>query len=294
MYNKLPDEIVIGNKEVSEKISSILEVKTIVPTKGKLFELLTLAKVNSKEDLDEHFVSARLNDNNLELLENLGDLLNIKTPYNIELFDNSHLQGTNAIGAMVSFVNGEPCKKNYRKFNIESYNSKDDLMMMKEVLFRRYKRLKEENLTLPDLIILDGGLNQVHVGSQVLKELDLNINLVGLVKNDSHRTSGLVDKNGKEYYFDDNKALFFLLTRMHDEVHRYAISTHIKKRNKSMFNSIFDDIKGLGIKKKELLTKLYPTTEMLMGVTLDELEQVLPKDVAKTLYLKIKEKYERN
>ena len=119
------------------------------------------------------------------------------------------------------------------------------LMMMKEVLFRRYKRLKEENLTLPDLIILDGGLNQVHVGSQVLKELDLNINLVGLVKNDSHRTSGLVDKNGKEYYFDDNKALFFLLTRMQDEVHRYAISTHIKKRNKSMFNSIFDDIKGL-------------------------------------------------
>ena len=148
--------------------------------------------------------------------------------------------------------------------------------------------------TLPDLIILDGGLNQVHVGNKVLKELDLNINLVGLVKNDSHRTSGLVDKNGKEYYFDDNKALFFLLTRMQDEVHRYAISTHIKKRNKSMFNSIFDDIKGLGIKKKELLTKLYPTTEMLMGVTLDELEQVLPKDVAKTLYLKIKEKYERN
>ena len=294
LYNKLPDEIVIGNKEVSEKISSILEVKTIVPTKGKLFELLTLAKVNSKEDLDEHFVSARLNDNNLELLENLGNLLNIKTPYNIELFDNSHLQGTNAIGAMVSFVNGEPCKKNYRKFNIESYNSKDDLMMMKEVLFRRYKRLKEENLALPDLIILDGGLNQVHVGSQVLKELDLNINLVGLVKNNSHRTSGLVDKNGKEYYFDDNKALFFLLTRMQDEVHRYAISTHIKKRNKSMFNSIFDDIKGLGIKKKELLTKLYPTTEMLMGVTLDELEQVLPKDVAKTLYLKIKEKYEQN
>lgn len=288
LYNTLPHELIVGNEKVKESLEEILNVKVIVPTKNILYNLLNLVQINAKEDLDEHFLTARLDDDKLELLERLGKMLNIKTPLNIELFDNSHLQGTSAIGAMVSFINGEPVKKNYRKFNIESMNKKDDLSSMKEVLYRRYSKLKEENLPLPDLIILDGGLTQLEIGEEVLKSLDLEINIVGLFKSDKHKTSGLIDKNHNEYFFENDKPLFFLLTRMQDEVHRYAISTHKKKRNKSMFNSVYDNIKGLGPKKIETLNKIYPTLEDLNKASIDELKQILGEEIATTLYQKIR------
>ena len=289
-YNTLPAEIVIGNENLKDRLSEIFDnTKITLPTRGKLFELLNLVINNAKEDLDEHFASARLSDDKLKLLEELGNILRIKTPYRIELFDNSHLQGTNAIGAMVYFLNGEPLKRNYRKYNIQGLNKKDDLASMKEVLTRRYTRLKEENDIMPDLIILDGGLNQVNIGLEVLKSLGLNLNIVGLVKSDKHKTSGLVTPNGEEFYFDDNKPLFYLLTRMQDEVHRYAITTHIKKRNKNMFKSIFDDIKGLGPKKIELLNKSFPNINDLKNAKIEELEQILPKNLAISVLNKIKE-----
>ena len=289
-YNTLPAEIVIGNENLKDRLSEIFDnTKITLPTRGKLFELLNLVINNAKEDLDEHFASARLSDDKLKLLEELGNILRIKTPYRIELFDNSHLQGTNAIGAMVYFLNGEPLKRNYRKYNIQGLNKKDDLASMKEVLTRRYTRLKEENDIMPDLIILDGGLNQVNIGLEVLKSLGLNLNIVGLVKSDKHKTSGLVTPSGEEFYFDDNKPLFYLLTRMQDEVHRYAITTHIKKRNKNMFKSIFDDIKGLGPKKIELLNKSFPNINDLKNAKIEELEQILPKNLAISVLNKIKE-----
>ena len=284
LYNKLPDEIVIGNKEVSEKISSILEVKTIVPTKGKLFELLTLAKVNSKEDLDEHFVSARLNDNNLELLENLGNLLNIKTPYNIELFDNSHLQGTNAIGAMVSFVNGEPCKKNYRKFNIESYNSKDDLMMMKEVLFRRYKRLKEENLTFPDLILIDGGRGQLNSAIEALKELDIKGQIImSLAK----RFEEIYLPNREEpVQLKDNDPARLFLQKVRDETHRWVNTSHGKKRSREMLKSELENIKGLGSKGMEKLYSHFINIENIKNASFESIRNIpgISYKVANNIY----------
>ncbi|MBO8427184.1 MAG: excinuclease ABC subunit C [Firmicutes bacterium] len=289
-YNTLPAEIVIGNEDLKDRLSEIFDnTKITLPTRGKLFELLNLVINNAKEDLDEHFASARLSDDKLKLLEELGNILHIKTPYRIELFDNSHLQGTNAIGAMVYFLNGEPLKRNYRKYNIQGLNKKDDLASMKEVITRRYTRLKEENDIMPDLIILDGGLNQVNIGLEVLKSLGLNLNIVGLVKSDKHKTSGLVTPSGEEFYFDDNKPLFYLLTRMQDEVHRYAITTHIKKRNKNMFKSIFDDTKGLGPKKIELLNKSFPNINDLKNAKIEELEQILPKNLAISVLNKIKE-----
>ena len=193
--------------------------------------------------------------------------------------------------AMVYFYNGEPLKKNYRKFNITAVNKKDDLESMKEVLTRRLTRLKEENGIMPDLIILDGGRTQLEVGYNVLKELNINIKIVGLFKTDKHRTSGLIDVDGNTYFFDDNKPLFFMLTRMQDEVHRYAITTHIKKRNKSMFNSIYSGIKGLGPKKIELLNKAFPNISELKNATIEELNQILPKEIAIQLLEKIKKEY---
>lgn len=285
--NTLPDEIILGNENISENISEILSTTISVPKKGKLFDLLTIVQQNAIEDLEEHFSSARLDDNKIELLKKLGETLHINTPYRIELFDNSHLQGSDAIGAMVCFVNGENIPKLYRKFNIQSENKKSDYSSMQEVIYRRYKRVIDENLDRPDLIIVDGGKEQINAAKISLNSLNLDIPLVGLVKNDKHKTSGLIDLNGNEYYFDDNKPLFFFLTRMQDEVHRYAIKTHIKKRSKSMFKSIFDDIDGLGAKRIEIITKNYPTIEALTNASLEELKQLLPINVAEILYNKL-------
>ena len=214
--------------------------------------------------------------------------MSIKTPLYIELFDNSHLSGTNAIGAMVAFINGEPVKSLYRKFNIQGYNTKDDLESMHETLTRRYSRLKEENQKFPDLIIVDGGKTQIEVANTVLKELEIDIPVAGLVKSDKHRTDSLMDSNLNVHPIE-NKKLFFLLTRMQDEVHRYAITTHIKKRNKSVFNSIFDNIKGLGEKRKEKLVKAFPSIKELKEATLEEIKQIIPEDVANELFTKLHE-----
>ena len=189
---------------------------------------------------------------------------------------------------MVVFINGQPYKKMYRKFNIQGYNKKDDLASMKETLTRRYKRVKEENGKMPDLIIVDGGKGQIETALEVKKELNLPFKIAGLVKTDKHRTSALLDENFNEYYLGDEKKLFLLLTRMQDEVHRYAITTHIKKRNKSVFNSVFDDIEGIGEKRKEQLIKAFPSISELKNAKLEELEQILPKNSAELLFNKIR------
>ena len=189
---------------------------------------------------------------------------------------------------MVCFINGEPNKKMYRKFNIESQNKKDDLSSMREVIFRRYSRLKEEGQDYPDLILLDGGLEQINVVKEVLDKLSLKINLAGLVKSDKHRTNSLMNSNGEVINLDDNKPLFFMLTRMQDEVHRFAISSHRNQRNKSMYKSVYDGIDGLGLKRCELLNKAYPTINDLKNASIAELKQIIPAKVAIELYNKIR------
>ena len=286
--NTLPKEVVVGNDEIKETLEKILNCKVLNPSRGKLFELITIAYTNAKDGLDEHFMSARLDDNKLEILDELGKILKIKTPYRIELFDNSHLQGSNAIGAMVCFINGEPAPKLYRRFNIESLNKKNDLSSMEEVLTRRYSRLKKEHQTMPDLVLLDGGIEQIEIAKKVFSKLDIKINLAGLVKNDKHRTNSLINSSGEIIDLSDKKRLFFMLTRMQDEVHRFAITSHRNKRNKYMFKSIFDDIPGLGEKRIELIYKNYPTLSLLKNANLIELEQIIPKKTADILYKKIR------
>ena len=283
----LPKEVIINNEEVINNLNDVFDTNFISVEKGKLYELVQQAKINSDNYLDEYFLSARLDDDKNKLLENLGQLLNIKTPYHIELFDNSHTQGYDPVSALVVFINGEPQKKMYRKFKIEHQEGRDDLKSMKEVMTRHYKRVKNDNLKKADLILLDGGLNQVKVGQKVLNQLQLNIPLFGLFKNNKHQTDGLIDKDGNVYPIDDKK-LFFLLTRMQDEVHRFAITYHKQKRSKSMFKSILDNIPGLGDKRKEIILNAYPDMNMLKEASLEELSQVLPKDVALALFNKLR------
>ena len=287
--NAIPNEVIVSNEEIRDNLMNYFEnANVFAPTKGKLHDVLDICEINAKEALDEHFLTAKLDDDVLNLLDKLGNILHIKTPTRIELFDNSHLQGTNAIGAMVVFINGIPYKKLYRKFNIQGVNKKDDLSSMRETLTRRYKRVKEENGEMPDLIIVDGGKGQIETALEVKKALNLPFSIAGLVKTSKHRTSALMDENFNEYYLDDEKKLFLLLTRMQDEVHRYAITTHIKKRNKSVFNSVFDDVDGIGEKRKEQLIKAFPSISELKNAKIEELEQIIPKESAKLLYEKVR------
>ncbi|MDD6226601.1 MAG: excinuclease ABC subunit UvrC [Bacilli bacterium] len=276
-----PKEIVISLDSIKEVLEESLEVRVLVPSKGQKKDLLYMALENAKQGLDQHFQTARLEDDNLALLEELGKLLNIETPLDIELYDNSHLQGKDAIGALVKYINGVKVTSLYRKFNIKSENTKDDLSMMKEVLTRRLTRLKEENQKKPDLIILDGGEEQLKVAKEVVNSLGLDIALASLKKNEKHQTDTLV--NGKDLsliLLDRKSNLFFLLMRMQDEVHRYAITTHKAKRSKEIYKTIYDDIKGIGKKRKEMLLSLYPTKEALSQATIEELKQIVPLEIA--------------
>ena len=283
-----PSEILINSEQIAKDIEDVLEVKTNYVSKGNLVELIEMASLNARQSLDSHFMSARLSDDNNALLEDLGNRIGIPTPYRIELFDNSHIQGDSPVGAMVVFVNGEPLKKMYRKFNIEGKEKRDDYASMKEVMTRRYSRLKENNDSMPDLILTDGGLGQVHAGVEVIEELELSIPVYGLFKNDKHQTKGLIDKDGNVISLDDNKPLFFLLVRMLDEVHRFAISFHHQKRSKSFTKSILDDIEGLGSKRQQIIRDHYLDIDELKKATVEELSQYVPKEVAEKIVNKVK------
>ena len=288
LYERLPAsrEVIINSPYVVNELKSYIDADVYSVSKGKIYDLVVSAKTNADNALDEYFLSSKLDTDKIALLEELGNILGIDTPYHIELFDNSHLQGSSPVGAMVAFVNGEPNKSLYRKFKIEHEEARDDFASMKEIITRHYLRSKNENRKMPDLILVDGGLPQVRSALEALRMIEVNIPVFGLYKNDKHSTSGIIDENENIYPLEDKK-LFFLLTRMQDEVHRFAISFHKEKRNKAMTVSIFDGVKGLGQKRRETLSALYPDINQLKNASLEELAQVLPQDVAETLYNKI-------
>ena len=281
-----PNEVIINNNNIVELLNDLLDCSVNSVSKGKLLELVISAKENANNALDEYFLSAKLDDSKLELLEELGRIINIPTPLHIELFDNSHIQGSSPVGAMVAFINGEPAKKLYRKFKIEHEEARDDLKSMEEITYRHYSRLMNEKQKLPDLILVDGGQNQINVTLKALKDAKADVPVFGLVKNDKHQTRGLMDDKGNIYPIE-NKSIFFLLTRMQDEVHRFAISFHKEKRNKAMKSSLLDNVEGLGDKGKEKIYRAYQDINLLKEATLEELEQILPKKVALNLYNKI-------
>lgn len=287
--HQLPKEIIINIPSIIDSIKDIYDGVIVYSiTKGKLLESVDIASLNARQELDSHFMSARLTDDNLSLLNELGNLIKINTPYHIELFDNSHIQGDSAVGAMVAFINGEPNKNMYRKYNLSDENKQDDYHSMQEIIKRRYTRLINEKQKLPDLILVDGGLTQIKAGNEILNSINANIPLFGLFKNDKHQTKGLMDKNGNIYEIN-NKNLFFLLVRMQDEVHRFAINFHHQKRNKNYKISILDNIKGLGNKRKQILLEHYLSIDALKSASIEELSQLIPNEVAILTYQKLHE-----
>lgn len=287
--NLLAKEVIVPTIEIQEVLTEALNIRFIKPTRGRKLDLLLTANKNAQYELDVHFNSARLEDDVLLLLEELKDKLYLKkTPLDIELYDNSHLEGYDPVGVMVKFINGKKAPEMYRRYKIHQENSQDDLASMKEVLTRRFSRLKEEGSKLPDLIMMDGGETQCQVCMDIRDQFELDIPIVGLKKNDRHETDVLLNaETGEEVTIDRKSNLFFLLARMQDEVHRFAITFHRERRGKSLYKTIYDDVKGIGSKRKQILLELYPTVELLKEAKREDLEKILPDQVIDELLKKV-------
>lgn len=249
----------------------------IVPQKGDKKKLLELSKLNVMQyKKDRIKQSDKLNpeQKNVRLLKELQDALQLPSlPIQIECFDNSNISGTDAVAACVVFIKGKPSKNDYRKYNIKTVVGPDDYASMKEVVRRRYTRLMEEEKSLPDLIIADGGKGQMEVIREVIEdELHLNIPIAGLAKNDKHRTNELLYGFPQQTIgLKTDSALFHLLTHIQDEVHRFAITFHREKRSKHQIASELDNIKGIGPKTKEQLLKSFKSVKRIREATIDQL-----------------------
>lgn len=283
--NTLPKEILVPMDMDIDLLSQIIECKILKPQKGNKASLVQMAIENAKESLEKKFQLMEKNEAaTLGAIQQLGELLHMKTPHIIELFDNSNIQGAYAVAGMVCFKDGVPSKKDYRKFKIKTVDGPDDYGSMREVIYRRYYRVLMENLTPPDMIIVDGGLGQIHAAKEVIDSLAMNISVYGLAKDDKHSTAMLLDQDGQPIPIHPKSELFFLLTRMQDEVHRYAISFHKNVRSKSLFASTLDDIEGIGPKRKQQLLHHFKSVKRMREATIEELQEVLPEKVAKELF----------
>ena len=290
--NELPKEILVGEDFNINLLSNALNVKFIIPQKGLKKKLILMAKENAKVVLEEKFeLIIRDEKRTFEANETLGKLIGIPTLNRIEIFDNAHLFGTFTVSGMVVFTNGRPDKKEYRKYKINS-GSKDDYHTMQEVIYRRYYRVLHDKLQKPDLIIVDGGIIQINAAKEILNSLYLDIPVLGLKKNEKHSTTSLISQD-KEYFIDKTSDVFHYLTRMQDEVHRYTISYHKDIRSKGSLSSMLDNVPGIGDKRKKMLLKKYKTISELKTLKLEELEGILPSNVAKELYDFLKS-YEKN
>ncbi|MGG3043547.1 excinuclease ABC subunit C [Bacillus anthracis] len=283
-----PKEIVVPGSIDSELVERFLEVEATQPKRGKKKDLVELANKNAKIALEEKFyLIERDEERTIKAVENLGKQLGIETPYRIEAFDNSNIQGTNPVSAMIAFIDGKPAKKEYRKYKIKTVQGPDDYESMREVVRRRYTRALKEGLPLPDLIIIDGGKGHLAAASDVLEnELGLYIPMAGLVKDDKHKTSHLIIGDPPEpVMLERNSQEFYLLQRIQDEVHRFAITFHRQLHGKSIIQSALDDIPGIGDKRKKILLKHFGSLKKMKEASVTEfVEAGMPKNVAETIY----------
>ncbi len=283
--NILPKEILIPDNNDEELLSEVLGTKVIIPKKGQKKQLVDMSIENAKIDLENKKELYRVKvESKIEVIEELGELLNIDTPYHIECFDNSNIQGSNPISAMVVFKNGTPSKKDYRKYNIKTVDGPDDYASMKEVIYRRYYKVLLQGLDRTDLIIVDGGKGQVSVAEEVIDGLNMNVPVIGLKKDDKHKTDSIIFKN-VEYPLDKHSDLFRFLFNIQEEVHRFAISFHRQVRSKSMFSSILDEVDGIGETRRNKILMEFKTLENIRNATIEDYRKI---GIGEDLALKIK------
>ena len=280
--NPLPQEILIPKEYDITHLEEILDTKILQPLRGDKLKLVDMVLANAKNAHEQKFeLVERKESRRYEGMEQLCNLLQ-KEIHRIELFDNSHISGTHNVSGMVVYRDGEPSKKDYRTFRLGEYIS--DLDSMKEVIYRRYFRLLKEGARFPDLLIVDGGYLQIEAAREIIEALDIPLTSCGLVKDDNHRTSNLMDVNGNILPVKRDSSLFFLLTQMQDEVHRFAISYHRKLRGKAMTKSILDEVEGIGEVRKKEIWKHFKSLKRLKEATIEEIRQVVPEKVAQNIY----------
>ena len=284
-YHSTAREIIVPFLPEAE----ITGISWTVPQKGEKKKLLELSSLNVKQyRADRLKRSDKLNpeQKHVRLMKELGTLLGMeKTPLRIECFDNSHISGTDAVAACVVYENGKPSRKDYRLYNIKSNAGGDDYGSMYEVMMRRWMRAIEEGNNMPDLVIVDGGKGQMSIAKEVTDNLNISINIAGLVKNAHHKTSGLLYGFPQmEVGVKPDSELFRLLEQMQEEVHRVAISFHKKKRSKRQTHSELTDIKGVGENTATTLIKKFKSVKRISEATIEELSAEIGKAKAETVY----------
>ena len=284
----VPNEVLIPQDIDEEAVKALVDTKVLKPQRGEKKQLVNLAIKNARVSLEQKF---NLLEKSVEktqgAIENLGRLLKIPTPVRIESFDNSNIMGTSPVSAMVVFVNGKPSKKDYRKYKIKTVVGPDDYASMREVIRRRYGRVQRDGLTPPDLIVIDGGQGQVNIAKKVIQEeLGLDIPIAGLQKNDKHQTHELLFGDPLQVIeLSRISQEFFLLQRIQDEVHRFAITFHRQLRSKNSFSSQLDGIEGLGPKRKQNLMKYFKSLTKIKEASVDEIVAVgIPRAVAEAVH----------
>ena len=286
-----PNEILIPADIDEEAVRAMVDTKVLKPQRGEKKQLVNLAIKNARVSLQQKFdLLEKSIEKTQGAIENLGQLLNIPTPVRIESFDNSNIMGTSPVSAMVVFVNGKPSKKDYRKYKIKTVVGPDDYASMREVIKRRYSRVIRDGLTPPDLIVIDGGQGQVNIAKEVIQEqLGLDIPIAGLQKNDKHQTHELLFGDPLQVVeLSRNSQEFFLLQRIQDEVHRFAITFHRQLRSKNSFSSQLDGIEGLGPKRKQNLMKHFKSLTKIKEASVDQIVEVgVPRAVAEAVREKL-------
>lgn len=290
----LPKEVHVPKNLDKNIIKSVVDTKIVQPVRGKKKEMVDLANHNAEVSLDNKFeLIARDESRTVKAIEELGDRMGIQTPIRIEAFDNSNIQGVDPVSAMVSFVDGKPNKKGYRKYKIKTVEGPDDYKSMREVVRRRYTRVLNEGTPLPDLIIVDGGKGHMSGVIDVLEnELGLDIPVAGLRKNDKHRTSEILYGEQAEVVpLKKNSQAFYLLQRIQDEVHRFAITFHRQTRQKSGLKSVLDTVEGIGAKRKTRLLRTFGSIKKMREAPIEDLKGAgLPQKVAENLQAALEEK----
>ena len=281
--NPLPQEILLPKEYEIEHLQEILsEAKILQPLRGDKLKLVEMVLANAKNAHQQKFeLVERKESRREEAMQQLCQLLH-KDIHRIELFDNSHISGAFNVSGMVVFKDGEPSRQDYRTYRLGEYVS--DLDSMKEVVYRRYFRLLKEKGRFPDLLIVDGGYLQIEAAKEIIEALDVPVTLCGLVKNDNHRTANLMNAEGEILPVERDSSLFFLLTQMQDEVHRFAISYHRKLRGKAMTKSILDEVEGIGEVRKKEIWKHFKSLKRLKEADVDEIAQVVPRKVAQNIF----------
>ncbi|EGQ2671868.1 excinuclease ABC subunit UvrC [Staphylococcus pseudintermedius] len=289
----LPKEVHIPKQLDVEMVHTVVDTNIVTPQRGQKKQLVDMANKNARISLENKFeLIARDEPRTVKAIEQLADAMGIQIPIRIEAFDNSNIQGVDPVSAMVSFVDGKPDKKGYRKYKIKSVEGPDDYKSMQEAVRRRYTRVLNEGLPLPDLIIVDGGKGHMSSVADVLEnELGLDIPIAGLAKNDKHQTSELLyGETAQVVPLKKNSQAFYLLQRIQDEVHRFAITFHRQTRQKTGLRSILDQVEGIGPKRKTKLLRTFGSIKKMREASVETLQEAgLPKKTAEVLFKALQE-----